>query len=76
MSEIYIVILEDRHTDVQVFAYTNYDGAKKKADSIVKDYDYTDEEDFDYTYTDTFLFAAPLSCEGDHLSLNKITLEG
>lgn len=74
MDDIYIVILEDRHVDVQVFAYTVLGVAMNKAKEIITEYDFHEHEGFEYKYTDTFLFAAPLSCEGDHLSVNKIPL--
>ncbi len=74
-SPVYIVVLEDRHTDVQLFGYSNFEDAKKKADELIADYNYTPEEVFEYKYTDEFLFAAPLSSEDDHLSIRRVLVE-
>ena len=72
MSEdIYIVLLEDRHTDPQMFPYKSLQGAMDKARAIVVDYAYDVEEWEGVEYDDNFLFSATLSCEGDNVSVWK-----
>lgn len=70
MNEVYLVILEDRHTDVQVEVYQRVEDALERFNKIVKDYGYTpDEPDGPMT---GWLANATLSCEGDCVRVKQV----
>lgn len=63
--KVYLVILEDRHTDPQVEVFLSPETAIERAEEIVEEYDYEPEEP--ETDARQWLFQATLSCEGDHV---------
>lgn len=71
MSEVYLVILEDRHTDVEVRVFADRQDAIDHAEQIVEDYDYDDDKPALGNPPDGWLFHAVLSCEGDSVRVEK-----
>ena len=73
MNEIYIVILEDRHRDVEVFAWHTLASAMTQARNIIARYDYTPEDihEVDEKFA---ILCVPLSPEGDYVTVKKIEL--
>jgi hypothetical protein len=66
---VYLVILEDRHTDVSVDVYADKERAIQAAEQIRDSYEYTPEEpDEDI---DGWLFNATLSTEGDCIRVEE-----
>ncbi len=74
MSEIYIVIVEDRHTDVKVVPFENKDHAIGVARSLAKQY-CKFETDYEESDIKGCLFNAVYSCEGDCVSVVARKLE-
>ena len=66
MTELYIVIWSDRHSDVTVHPFTDKDVAISEARRTAKEYckhpEYYNEEQID-----GWLFYAQYSCEGDNV---------
>jgi hypothetical protein len=61
--KVYLVILEDRHTDVEVQVYATAAAALRRTIQIMEQYDYTpDEPDEEIP---GWMYHATLSCEGD-----------
>ena len=73
--KIYIVIIEDRHTDPIACPFTDPDKAIAEARRIAKDYCEHEEdyEEFNYGRDEGWLFYAEYSCEGD--SVHVVTTE-
>ena len=61
--QVFLVILENRHTDVQVEVFSDEAKAVERAKAIVEDYDYEPEEPDEEI--DGWIFNATLSPEGD-----------
>lgn len=68
MTEIYIVIVEDRHTDVEVIPFASKDAAILVARSLAKQY-CRHEEDYEECDIKGYLFNAVYSCEGDSITV-------
>lgn len=62
---IYIVIVEDRHHDVEVLPFTNKDKAIAEARRIAKENCRHEESYEEHTYVKEWPFFATYSCEGD-----------
>lgn len=73
--DIYIVILEDRHIDSQVYPFIDPDEAVKFARNLAKENCrfQEDYEEHDYGKDDGWLFFANTSCESD--SVRVVTAE-
>ncbi len=67
---VYLVILEDRHTDVQVEVFMRQEAAMKRAREIVEEYDFGDGGS-DLPTSSEWLFGASLSHEGDYVHVEK-----
>jgi hypothetical protein len=61
--KVYLVILEDRHVDVQVEVYATAEAALDRAHDVVDEYGFTPEEPD--AEIPGWLFHATLSVEGD-----------
>lgn len=75
--EIYIVVVEDRHTDVEVHPFTDKEKAISKAKRVAKEY-CRHEEDYkehDYGKDVGWLFYAQYSCESDNVRVVTTTLD-
>lgn len=70
---VWLVILEDRHTDVQVEVYGTRADAIERAIAIVDDYDFQPEEPD--VLPDGWEFNATLSCEGDAVRVEKVEVQ-
>jgi hypothetical protein len=69
---IFVVIIEDRHSDVEVLAYTGRDDAIKMARKTAKKYccfedSYEEDESAEHFY-------ATYSCEGDSVRVEEVEL--
>ncbi len=75
--KIYIVIIEDRHTDVTVHPFTTSETAISEAKRIAKEYCRYEEdyEEHDYGKDDGWLFYAQYSCESDHVRVVEVELD-
>ena len=67
--KLYIVIWEDRHSDVTAHPFTDSDKAIAEAKRIAKEYarEEGDYEEHDYGRDADWIFYAQYSCEGDHV---------
>ena len=67
MDIIYIVIVEDRHIDVEAYPFTDKEKAISEAKRIAKENNNSieDYEEHDYGRDFGELFFANYSCEGD-----------
>ena len=70
---VYVVIIEDRHADVDAEVFEDDNIAVKRAKALAKDYcrfpeDY-EERLNDAMIKDGWLFHAQYSCEGDHVKV-------
>lgn len=76
--EIYIVIIEDRHTDTAVYPFTDKEKAVNEARRIAKQYcrHEDDYEEHDYGRNDGWLFYAQYSCESDNVRVVTATVDG
>ncbi len=68
--KIYIVIVEDRHADVEVRPFSDSDTAiteaRRVAESSARGFDI---EEVDCSRVDNWLFCAEYSCEGDRVTV-------
>lgn len=69
---VWIVILEDRHDDVQVEAFITPNAAIDRAQAIVTQYGYTDP---DQPPLGDWLFSAVISREGDAVSVRRVEVK-
>ena len=72
---IFIVIIEDRHIDVEVKAFLGPDKAIETARALAKEY-CRHPEDYKENDIEGYLFNAVYSCEDDSISVQRIELEG
>jgi len=74
--EIYIVVVEDRHTDIEVHPFTDKNKAISEAKRVAKEYcrneEYYEEQDLGEDVG--FLFYAQYSCESDNVRVVTTTL--
>lgn len=61
--KVYLVIIEDRHADVEVRPFYDADKAVAKARELAKEYDRFG--DYEESQIADWLFYASYSCEGD-----------
>lgn len=75
--KLYIVIWEDRHSDVTAHPFTDPDKAIAEAKRIAKEYarEECDYEEHDYGRDDGWLFYAQYSCESDHVRVVTAELD-
>lgn len=70
---VFLLIIEDRHADVEVRVFDEESAAIDAAETVVKEYDYKPEEP-DVIMNDC-LFNATLSSEGDYLQVRIADVE-
>lgn len=70
MERVYLVILEDRHTDLQVELYAEKKDALDRAKAIVAEYGFDGPESTPCA-EGRCLFDARLSNEGDYVSVRE-----
>lgn len=78
----YVVMIEDRHTDVEVELFISKEKAIKRAKTIFNEYKYEDDEDEDMGETeldfeaieDGWIYSAIYSSEGDKVSVRECKL--
>jgi len=77
MSDLYIVIIEDRHCDTTAHPFTDPEKAISEARRIAKKYCRFPEDyrEHDYGKDDGWLFYASYSCESDHVRVVKTALD-
>jgi hypothetical protein len=68
--KVFLLIVEDRHTDVDVKVFADGAAAMLAAKELVDDYDYEPDEPDDAV--PEWLFNATLSCEGDCLRVQAV----
>jgi len=75
--EVYIVIIQDRHTDVTAHPFTNIDTAISEAKRIAKEFCRFEEDyqEHDYGKDAGWLFYADYSCESDHVRVVKMEMD-
>lgn len=66
---VYLVILEDRHADVQVWVYSDKGDALEHAEEIVEEYGHEPDEPDEPV--EGWLFNATLSGEGDYVRVEE-----
>jgi len=78
LSTIYIVIVEDRHTDIKVYPYISPLAAIQRAKDIASEQcsHQEDYEEHDYGRDDGWIFYADYSCEGDNVKVVTAKVEG
>ena len=69
---VYLVILEDRHVDVQIEVYADKQAALRRAAEIVAKYGYKDDDPF---LPAGWLFNAILSREDDRVCVRATDLK-
>lgn len=74
MSEIYIVMINDRHHEPEAVAHRDKDKAIKDAKEIAESY-CSHKEDFEEHQSEDWLYHATYSCEGDCVWVVKTKLE-
>lgn len=68
---IYLLVIEDRHSDVKIKPFLNYDKAVSKANELAKEY-CTHKEDLEENHPAEgtgILYRCVYSCEGDSVSV-------
>lgn len=73
---MYVILIEDRHCDVEVKLHNDKEGAICRARSLAKDYcrhpeDYEELEELDL---EGCLFYAIYCCEGDCVSVQEVKI--
>lgn len=68
MNDVYIVVLEERHSGVSVFAFSSKDAANSYAQELAEDY-CSDLDDIEEEVTASGLYAAGWNNEGDYVSV-------
>lgn len=71
--KIYVVIHENRHTDVAVYAFANEIDAIERAHEIVEEYDDSDKTK-EFTVGAPYLYYAACGAEGDNVCVEEIEL--
>lgn len=77
MKKLYIVVIEDRHSDVKLHPFTCPEKAVSEAKRVAKEY-CRHEEDYgehDFGKDDGWLFYANYSCEGDSVTVMTTELD-
>ena len=72
--DTWIVLIEDRHTDVEVLPFSTKEGAIAKARDSVPD-DAEDGELNDAMRRDGWVLYLPYGLEGDHVRVVKRTMD-
>jgi hypothetical protein len=87
MSEVYVVIWEDRHSDTEIQVFANAAEAVLWASEAAKGSDRFDElkeyfydkpdecpADLNWVKRTSYLYFGQYSCEGDHIEVRKATV--
>ena len=76
MKIIYLVIIEDRHSDLEVKPFICEHAAIKTAKELAKEYCYDsdDYKEINCDINDNWLFCVNYSCEGDSVRVVKSEL--
>lgn len=72
MSKVYLVILEDRHTDVQVDVYRAKEDALARAEALTAQYRHVPEEQH---VVKKWLYNRRLSEEGDAIRVEEAAVK-
>lgn len=70
MTEVYVVIIEDRHTDVDAEVYADEHKAVERAKVMAKDSCQSPEDYEEHKIAD-WIFYASYSCESDSVKVLK-----
>jgi len=73
--KIYTIITNDRHTDIEVISYKDWDAAVVKARAMANEYCRC-KEDYKEYILDCCEFSAEYSCEGDSITVIESELIG
>jgi len=75
--ELYLVIVEDRHTDTTVHVFSEADKAISAARRLAKQYNHYPEDyaEHDYGKREGWLFYADYSSEGDSVRVVSAVLD-
>jgi hypothetical protein len=68
--KVYLVVLEDRHTDVQIEVFAEQPAALARAAEIVAEYDHTPDED-DLEEASEWPYFRRVSVEGDCVTVDE-----
>jgi len=68
---MYIVVIEDRHVDVEVLIFNDKDKAIAKGRELAKEY-CRHQEDYEEEDLPVWLFYARYSCEDDCVSVREV----
>ena len=71
---MYVLILEDRHTDVGVRIFTDREKAVGEAKKMAVEYAHR-EEDLEEEEISGWLYYCRYSCEGDCVSVREVEVE-
>lgn len=71
---MYVILIEDRHCDVEVKLHNDKDGAICRARSLAKDYGSRHPEDYEELDLEGYLFYAIYCCEGDCVSVQEVKI--
>jgi hypothetical protein len=67
-NRVFVVLIEDRHADVDVEVYTDRDKAIARGRELAKEY-CRYEDDYEENTNPAWLFNATYSCEGDNITV-------
>ena len=75
--KLFMVIIEDRHTDVTVHPFSNEGVAIEEANRVAKELgrEHDFYEEHDYGKNDGWLYYANYSCEGDSVRVVEAELD-
>ena len=77
MMKVYTMIIEDRHTDVEVTLFQNKDDAINTATKSVKEWGAKWPEDIEERYdVHGWLYHGVYSCEGDSVTVIESEIKG
>lgn len=72
--DIYVIIINDRHTDIEAMTYADKEEAINKARELAKKYCRHPEDYKEHSY-DGYLFFVSYSCESDYVAVLKTDLK-
>ena len=77
MTELYVVIIEDRHSETTAHPFTDKEKAIREAKRIAKKYCRRSEDykEHDYGKNEGWLFFANYSCESDNVRVVTTELD-
>ena len=74
MTEVYAVIIQDHHTDVDVEVWADQDAAITRGKALAKEY-CRHTEDYEETAIPGWLVHATYSCESDSVRVEKVVVQ-